>query len=155
MSRGERLGLRFARRASTETSFAAGLSRITIEIKATSTFIVRNSGEPSPVPSPTPPWESRITALNPTLMATWGAAVTTAHSFDVVAFGPGRALPFAIGVALGITGWFWLLLTLLGRYRTRFQAQTVERVVRGMGVLLIGLGLFFAVRFFLLVQTST
>lgn len=96
-----------------------------------------------------------ITALNPTLVASWGAAVTTLHSFHVVAFGPGRALPFSIGVCLGITSWFWLLLGLLARFRNRFQASTVERVVRVMGVGLIGLGLFFAVRFIQLLQTST
>jgi threonine/homoserine/homoserine lactone efflux protein len=96
-----------------------------------------------------------ITALNPTLMASWGAAVTTMHSFHLVAFGPGRALPFSIGVCLGITSWFWLLLGLLARYRNRFQASTVERVVRVMGVLLIGLGLFFAVRFAQALLTST
>jgi threonine/homoserine/homoserine lactone efflux protein len=95
-----------------------------------------------------------ITALNPTLVASWGAAVTTLHSFHLVAFGPGRALPFSIGVCLGITSWFWILLGLLARYRNRFQASTVERVVGVMGVGLIGLGLFFAVRFIQLVQTS-
>ena len=96
-----------------------------------------------------------ITALNPTLMASWGAAVTTMHSFHMVAFGPGRALPFSIGVCLGITSWFWLLLGLLARYRNRFHESTVERVVRVMGVLLIGLGLFFAVRFAQTLLTST
>jgi len=96
-----------------------------------------------------------ITALNPTLVASWGAAVTTLHSFHLVAFGQGRALPFSIGVCLGITSWFWILLGLLARYRNRFQASTVERVVRVMGVGLIGLGLFFAVRFVRLLQTST
>lgn len=96
-----------------------------------------------------------ITALNPTLMASWGAAVTTMHSFDLVAFGPGRALPFSIGVCLGITSWFWLLLGLLARYRNRFHESTVDRVVRVMGVLLIGLGVFFAVRFLQALQTST
>jgi len=88
-----------------------------------------------------------ITALNPTLMATWGAAVTMVHSFHVVAFGPGRALPFSIGVCTGILGWFTLLLSLLGRYRARFQQGTVERLVRGMGVLLLLLGAVFIVRF--------
>lgn len=96
-----------------------------------------------------------ITALNPTLMASWGAAVTTMHSFHLVAFGPGRALPFSIGVCLGIISWFWLLLGLLARYRNRFRPDTVERVVRVMGVVLIGLGLFFSVRFVQLLLTST
>src|SRR3712207_2088308 len=64
---GESAGLRRARTASTERNFAAELSRITTEIKATSTFTVSSSGAPKPVPSLTPPWESMMTKLKPTL----------------------------------------------------------------------------------------
>jgi threonine/homoserine/homoserine lactone efflux protein len=88
-----------------------------------------------------------ITALNPTLMVTWGGAVTMLHSLDIVTFNAGRALPFSIGVCLGITVWFAVLLTLLARFRERFRRTTLERVVRIMGVLLTLLGLFFGVRF--------
>ena len=52
---GESPGLRSARRESTEKIFAPGLSKMIAEIRATTTFIVRNSGEPRPVPSRTPP----------------------------------------------------------------------------------------------------
>jgi len=89
-----------------------------------------------------------ITALNPTLMATWGAAVTTVHSLDLVSFQSSRALPFSIGVFAGITGWFVVLLWLLTRFKGRFERSTLERAVRAMGWLLTALGLFFAVRFF-------
>jgi threonine/homoserine/homoserine lactone efflux protein len=88
-----------------------------------------------------------ITALNPTLMVTWGGAVTMLHSLDIVAFDARRALPFSIGVCLGISLWFTVLLALLGRYRGRFPRSTLDRTVRIMGVLLTLLGLFFAVRF--------
>jgi threonine/homoserine/homoserine lactone efflux protein len=88
-----------------------------------------------------------ITALNPTLMATWGAAVTALHSLDLVAFDSGRALPFSIGVCLGISTWFVVLLTLLARFRDRFHRATLDRTVRLMGLFLTLLGLFFAVRF--------
>jgi threonine/homoserine/homoserine lactone efflux protein len=88
-----------------------------------------------------------ITALNPTLMATWGAAVTTLHSFDIVTFEASRALPFSLGVFLGITGWFTVLLWLLTRFKGRFERSTLDRTVRAMGWALAALGLFFAVRF--------
>src|SRR3712207_5601581 len=52
---------------STERAFAAELSRITTEIRATSTFTLRNSGAPRPMPSLTPPWESVMAALMSTL----------------------------------------------------------------------------------------
>jgi threonine/homoserine/homoserine lactone efflux protein len=88
-----------------------------------------------------------ITALNPTLIATWGAAVTALHSLDIVNFGSRGALTFSIGVCLGISAWFVLLLWLLRRFRGRFQRSTLERTVQIMGGVLILLGLFFAVRF--------
>ena len=88
-----------------------------------------------------------ITALNPTLIATWGAAVAALHSFDLVVFGAERALPFSLGVCLGISGWCVMLLWLLRRYRDRFSRVTLVRTLRVMGGLLTVLGLFFAWRF--------
>ncbi len=88
-----------------------------------------------------------ITALNPTLIVTWGGAVTMLHSSDLLAFDGGRALPFAVGVCLGIFAWFTALLALLARFRRRFDRASLDRVVRIMGVLLVLFGLYFAVRF--------
>lgn len=93
-----------------------------------------------------------ITLLNPALIATWGAAVTTLHSFDVVAFSPAQALPFSFGVLLGIAAWFAVLLTMLGRFRGRFQRSTLDRLLRVMGFFLLCLGLYFGVRFALSLQ---
>jgi threonine/homoserine/homoserine lactone efflux protein len=92
-----------------------------------------------------------ITALNPTLIATWTAATTTLYSADLVRLEPGSALPFAVGALLGIGGWFGLLTGLLRRYRGRFDQKKLELVVRGIGVLILCLGLWFgykAVRYF-------
>lgn len=88
-----------------------------------------------------------ITALNPTLIATWSAGVAMLHSFDLVAFGPSLALPFAAGVCCGSAGWFAVLLSLLRRYKSRFPAQTLDRTLRVMGVFAIALGIYFGVRF--------
>ncbi len=88
-----------------------------------------------------------ITALNPTLIATWTAAVTTVYSLHVVSFDAGDALPFSIGAFLGITGWFATLLWLLARFHARFSRAALDRVIRFMGYLLIAAGLTIAVRF--------
>lgn len=88
-----------------------------------------------------------ITALNPTLIATWTAAVTTVYSLHIVEFDSGGALPFSIGACAGITSWFAILLSLLHRFRARFSAASLARTLRVMGYLLIGLGAAFAVRF--------
>lgn len=88
-----------------------------------------------------------ITALNPTLIATWTAAVTTVYSLDIVSFDSSEALPFSLGAAIGIVGWFGTLLYLMNRFRTRFSRSSLERLVHIMGVLLIVLGIGIALRF--------
>jgi len=85
-----------------------------------------------------------ITALNPTLIATWTAATTTLYSSDLVKLEPGSALPFALGALLGIGGWFALLTELLRRYRGRFDRKKLGNFVRGIGWLILLLGLYFA-----------
>jgi threonine/homoserine/homoserine lactone efflux protein len=88
-----------------------------------------------------------ITLLNPTLIATWGAAVAAVHSWEVISFDSNRAVPFSIGVFLGISGWFVILLWLLRKYRGRFRPATLDMMIRVMGAALAVLGLVFAWRF--------
>jgi threonine/homoserine/homoserine lactone efflux protein len=84
-----------------------------------------------------------ITILNPALMATWTASATTLNSAGVV-LSKEAALPFAIGVAAGISSWFSILTGLLKRFRGRFQPSSLNRVIRVIGILILGLGLWFA-----------
>lgn len=88
-----------------------------------------------------------ITALNPTLIATWGAAVTMGYSVLPIEFAPGHALPFSAGASTGIAVWFAILLTLLNRFKGLFQPQTWTRIARATGVLLLVLGASAALRF--------
>jgi threonine/homoserine/homoserine lactone efflux protein len=88
-----------------------------------------------------------LTALNPTLIATWTAAVTTVYSLQIVDFDESGALPFSIGAATGIVTWFALLLYLLKRFRARVSPGVLNRVVRVMGGFLVLLALGIAVRF--------
>ena len=86
-----------------------------------------------------------VTALNPTLIVTWTAAATTLFSTGLVRFTPEMAVPFATGAALGIVGWFSLLLLLVRRFQHRLSGRLVQRLLRAMGVLLLGIGLWLAV----------
>jgi threonine/homoserine/homoserine lactone efflux protein len=88
-----------------------------------------------------------ITALNPTLLVTWTAAVTALSSALGRGLDTRDALPFAAGAGAGIVGWFSLLLVLMRRYREKFSPSTLDRIARGAGVLLVCLGLWFAVSF--------
>lgn len=86
-----------------------------------------------------------ITMLNPALLATWTASATTlsASGFTMT---KGSAPFFALGVAIGISSWFSVLTWLLRRYRGRFRAEVLDKVIRVIGVLILGLGLYFAYR---------
>ncbi len=83
-----------------------------------------------------------ITALNPTFLATWSAAVATLFATGWVDRSPGLAVPFALGVCGGIVAWFGLLLTLLRRARHRFRPALLNRGVQLIGVGLLGLALW-------------
>jgi threonine/homoserine/homoserine lactone efflux protein len=88
-----------------------------------------------------------LTALNPTLIATWTAAVTTVYSLQIVDFDESGALPFSLGAATGIITWFALLLYLLKRFRARVAPAVLDKVVRVMGCFLLVVGIGIAVRF--------
>jgi threonine/homoserine/homoserine lactone efflux protein len=88
-----------------------------------------------------------ICALNPTLIATWTAVVTTLYSSELVAVTSSQALPFAAGAMSGIVGWFVVLLWIIHRYKQRFSLAALDRVVRGIGVFLIMVAAWFGWRF--------
>jgi threonine/homoserine/homoserine lactone efflux protein len=85
-----------------------------------------------------------ITALNPTLIGTWSAAVTSLFSTGLVTFSPAGSLPFALGAAAGIVGWFALVVVLGRMHAGRFRPETLDRVVRAMGYVAIVLAVGFA-----------
>jgi threonine/homoserine/homoserine lactone efflux protein len=87
-----------------------------------------------------------LIALNPVLIASWTAAVTVLYSLDLMRFDRGAALPFSLGASAGITVWFATLLGLLQRFRRRISRDAIDRLIRGMGVMLILLGLGLAAR---------
>jgi threonine/homoserine/homoserine lactone efflux protein len=88
-----------------------------------------------------------LTALNPTLIATWTAAVTTVYSLQIVNFDEHGALPFSLGAMTGIITWFATLLWLLKRFRSIASPRSLNRVLRVMGCFLLLLGVGIAVRF--------
>jgi len=98
------------------------------------------------------PWQSflfgaSITAINPTLIATWSGIAVTLFSTGYIEMKPIEALPFAGGAAVGIGSWFTLFVAILRRYGDRFRPSTLERVVRSIGLALMGLAVWFTYRF--------
>lgn len=78
-----------------------------------------------------------LTALNPTLLVTWTAALAALHSTGLVTLSPERAVPFALAVFLGIVAWFSTLLSLVRRFKGRWSPASVEWLIKGMGALLV------------------
>jgi threonine/homoserine/homoserine lactone efflux protein len=87
-----------------------------------------------------------ITALNPTLIASWTAVVAVMHGAGIASSNPLHALPFALGIGLGIMAWFVVLLALVGRYREKLAPNVVRRGVQIVGGLLAAGGVAMAVR---------
>ena len=88
-----------------------------------------------------------LTALNPTLVVTWGAAVTTLYATGLVAAGASNAVPFAAGACVGIVAWFATLLALVRHFHARLTPAWIRNLVGATGGLLLVLGAWFAVRF--------
>jgi threonine/homoserine/homoserine lactone efflux protein len=88
-----------------------------------------------------------ITALNPTFIATWTAAVTTLYGTGLVTPSTALALPFSISVCVGIVAWFAVLLALVKRFGGRMSQRTIDVAVRVMGVMLLGIAVWFGVKF--------
>lgn len=78
-----------------------------------------------------------ISALNPTLLATWSAAVASLYSRQLFAFSEVLALPFGVAAGAGVACWEVLLVWLLRRYENRLPRSALTWVVQGMGLLLI------------------
>jgi threonine/homoserine/homoserine lactone efflux protein len=80
-----------------------------------------------------------MSAANPSLIATWTAAATSIHSFHPFRFTILNEALFSVGVWAGIYGWFTLSLRLMKRFRERIRDKFVDRMLKGIGILLIGL----------------
>ncbi|QRK13331.1 LysE family transporter [Archangium violaceum] len=78
-----------------------------------------------------------ISALNPTLLATWSAAVAALYARQLFDFSAVLALPFGAAAGAGVACWELLLVWLLRRYESRLPRSALTWVVQGMGLLLI------------------
>jgi len=80
-----------------------------------------------------------LVAGNAAVPVNWIALLAIVQSLGFTPLeGPPGA--FALGVALGIFGWFTFLLVTLDFFRDRFAAGAPQRIIRAMGLLLIVTG---------------
>ena len=84
-----------------------------------------------------------VTALNVSLLATWGAGATltlSASNLDPDAL---LSLPFGMGAVVGMSVWYAFFVAMVRRHLHRFQLHSLHTFVRGLGCVLVGLGISF------------
>jgi threonine/homoserine/homoserine lactone efflux protein len=87
-----------------------------------------------------------VSAINPTLLLTWSAAVAALYSRGLKEASPVYAIPFGLCAAAGIGGWFVTLTVLFKKYGGKLPRTTLTWVIRAMGLVLVILGLSSAVK---------
>lgn len=83
-----------------------------------------------------------IAIVNPTLLVTWSAVVAALSGRGLGNGSVLLAVPFGLGAAVGVAGWELLFVRLVKRFGPRFTGATLQWGVRGVGLVLIGLGLW-------------
>jgi threonine/homoserine/homoserine lactone efflux protein len=87
-----------------------------------------------------------ISAINPTLLLTWSAAVAFLASYGLKGASPIYALPFALSAGAGIAAWFVLLVGFLRKYQGKVPAKALTWTVRALGFVLVVLGVGSGIR---------
>jgi threonine/homoserine/homoserine lactone efflux protein len=81
-----------------------------------------------------------VSALNPTLLVTWSAAVAFIYSKGLGDQPAVVAISFGASAAAGVGGWVICFVALLRRYEGKLPRTTMTWIVRVMAVVLVGLG---------------
>lgn len=84
-----------------------------------------------------------VAALNPTPLVAWGTFVALLHAAHLAVEGPLIPL-FGLAGGAGVLSWNLLLVGLLERHLGRLPRQLMTTFVRGVGCLLVGVGLWSA-----------
>lgn len=75
-----------------------------------------------------------MSLVNPTLIATWTAAVTTLYSTNLFEFTDLNGMLFSTGVAFGIAFWFALMLRLMEKNLNRLNPRVLDVGLKCVGV---------------------
>jgi threonine/homoserine/homoserine lactone efflux protein len=83
-----------------------------------------------------------VSALNPTLLVTWTAAVAFVYSKGLRGIPSFAAVPFGACAGAGVAAWNFVLVRLLRKYEGKAPRAVVTWAVRLLGFVLVGLGLW-------------
>lgn len=93
-------------------------------------------------------------AANPTLIVNWTFLISFLLGHRLINTTIPSAGGFALGIGLGVFGWFALLIELLERFRDHPIGAWLRRSTVYAGILLIVFGAYFAVRTFLVAERT-
>lgn len=80
-----------------------------------------------------------ICLVNPSLIATWTAFITTLYSMSLFEFNNPNAILFSTGVFSGIFIWFTVQLKLIAKYRSKLNPALMDKILKIIGFFLLGL----------------
>src|SRR3984957_3974139 len=87
-----------------------------------------------------------VSAINPTLLLTWSAAVAALYSRGLGEASPLYAIPFGLSAAAGIGAWFVTLTVLFKRYGGKLPREALTWIIRCMGLVLVVLAVWSATK---------
>ncbi len=87
-----------------------------------------------------------LSAINPTLLVTWSAAVAFLYSKGLGVSSPLAAIPFGVSAGAGIGAWFAILVAILRRFEGKVPVAVLTWTIRVLGVGLVGLGVWSGVQ---------
>jgi threonine/homoserine/homoserine lactone efflux protein len=97
-------------------------------------------------------WGFIGTLINPSILASWSAAVAALYSTGWVHVSEWGAIPFGAGAGVGNFAWSLVVLGVLKKYREHFRREVLTWTVRVMGMVLVGVGILAGVEFVLWIQ---
>jgi threonine/homoserine/homoserine lactone efflux protein len=87
-----------------------------------------------------------LSAINPTLLVTWSAAVAFLYSKGLGESSALAAIPFGLCAATGITLWFAILVAILRKFEGRLPLSFLTWTIRVLGLALVALGIWSGVQ---------
>lgn len=87
-----------------------------------------------------------VSAVNPTLLVTWGAATAFLFSKGLGETADLAAIPFGLCAGAGIAAWFSLFVVVLRKYEGKLPRKVLTWIVRLLGLALVGLGVWSGVQ---------
>jgi threonine/homoserine/homoserine lactone efflux protein len=83
-----------------------------------------------------------LSAINPTLLVTWSAAVAFLYAKGLGESSALAAIPFGLCAGAGIALWFTILVAVLRKFEGKLPLALLTWTIRSLGIALVALGIW-------------